>query len=144
MFNKSKQSKIQTQVHQSDSDMDMSAEQSPPASAQMNSVTHKPSIISEGAVYEGDLSFSGILHLDGQFKGNIRVDKLTIGKNGRFTGKIVADAVTVFGDLKGELDCRDLALNSGSSIDGAIHYVSIKIQPGASVSGILTCVKTAN
>ncbi len=147
MFNKLKQPKTDRKLG-TESDFETAAEevlteQAPLSTAQPVNASHKPSIISEGAVYQGDLTFNGILHLDGQFKGNIKVDKLTIGKNGSFTGKIVADAIIVFGELRGELDCRDLALNSGSVVDGLINYASIKVQPGSSVSGELNCMQKA-
>ena len=147
MFNKLKQPKTDRKLG-AESDFEAAVEevlteQAPLSTAQPVNASLKPSIISEGAVYQGDLTFNGILHLDGQFKGNIKVDKLTIGKNGSFTGKIVADAVIVFGELRGELDCRDLALNSGSVVDGLINYASIKVQPGSSVSGELNCLQKA-
>lgn len=144
MFNKLKQTKTdkpQTQDANLDAGKEVLTEQVPVTGMQSANASNKPSIISEGAVYEGNMSFKGILHLDGQFKGDIKVDKLTIGKSGSFKGKIEADAVIVFGELKGELDCRDLALNSGSSVDGLIKYASIKIQPGSSVSGELHCMQ---
>jgi len=104
-------------------------------------VAQKPSIISEGAVFEGNLVFNGILHLDGKFKGNIKADKITIGRNGSFNGKFEADAVIVFGELEGEVECKDLTLNAGSNVNGKIRYSSIKVQSGSSVAGELICTK---
>jgi cytoskeletal protein CcmA (bactofilin family) len=43
--------------------------------------------------------------------------------------------VVVFGEIKGEVLCEDLTLNSGSNVDGVIQYASIKIQQGSSLSG---------
>lgn len=102
---------------------------------------HKPSIISEGAVFDGNLTFNGALHLDGKYTGNIKADKITIGKNGSFNGKFEADAVIVFGELKGEVVCKDLTLNSGSNVSGNISYFSIKVQPGSTVYGELICTQ---
>ena len=101
----------------------------------------KPSIISEGAVFDGNLTFNGVLHLDGKYTGNIKADKITIGKNGSFNGRFEADAVIVFGELKGEVVCRDLTLNAGSNVSGNISYSSIKVQPGSNVSGELICTQ---
>lgn len=147
MFNKFKQAKTDvTENMESDHEegLEVLTAKVPSSAGLVANAAQKPSIIGEGAVYEGTLLFNGTLHLDGQFKGSINVDKLTIGKSGRFNGKIVADTVVVFGELKGELDCKDLALNSGSNIDGVINYASIKVQPGSSISGELICAEKKN
>jgi cytoskeletal protein CcmA (bactofilin family) len=70
-----------------------------------------------------------------KFKGTIKVDKITVGKNGVLDGKFQANTVVVFGEIKGEVLCEDLTLNSGSNVDGVIQYASIKIQQGSSLSG---------
>lgn len=97
--------------------------------------SQKPSIISEGATFEGNLVLEGALHLDGTFKGTIQVDKMTVGKNGKLDGKSKANVIVAFGEIKGEISCNELTLNSGASIDGIIHYSDIKIMPGASIAG---------
>jgi len=103
----------------------------------------RPSIISAGAVLDGNFTFNGILHLDGQFKGNLKADKITIGKSGVFNGKLNADVV-VMGNLKGEVKCRELALNAYSNVNAKISYDSIKIQPGSSIAGELICTHKIN
>ncbi len=104
----------------------------------------RPSIISAGAVLDGNFTFNGILHLDGQFKGNLKADKITIGKSGVFNGKLNADVVVVMGNLKGEVKCRELALNTYSNVSAKISYDSIKIQPGSSIAGELICTHKIN
>ena len=104
----------------------------------------KPSIISVGAVFDGNFTFKGILHLDGHFKGNLKVDKITIGKNGVFNGKLNADVVVVMGVLKGEVKCSELSLNAYSSVSAKISYDSIKMQPGSSIAGELICTHKIN
>lgn len=144
MFNKIKKYKLSENFHQQ---VDM-AETIPKKASTVQAngslvadSIHKPSIISEGAVFEGNLVFNGTLHLDGQYTGNIKADKITIGKNGSFNGKFVADAVIVFGELKGEVTCKDLTLNAGSNVSGNVSYFSIKVQPGSTVSGELICTQ---
>ena len=99
----------------------------------------KPTIISEGAVLDGNLNLDGILHLDGKFKGNIKAGKVTIGRNGSFNGKLEAELLSVLGHIKGEVTCQDLILNSDSVIAAKVTYASISINSGASVSGELIC-----
>lgn len=101
----------------------------------------KSSIISEGASFEGSLSFEGALHLDGKFKGNIKVDKITVGKNGALDGKLEANTIVAFGEIKGDISCKELTLNAGSNLDGIIQYANIKVHPGASIAGQINCKK---
>lgn len=140
MFNKLINGK---NAQQQDSDVvenqGLTAAKLPRQTANISPITQKPTIISEGAAFEGNMLFKGALHLDGKFKGNIRADKITIGKHGSFNGKFEADVVIVFGELEGEVVCRDLTLNSGSRFNGKALYELIKIQPGASVVGELIC-----
>lgn len=146
MFNKLKQTKVNQNTPQEQDYVEPASKKS--ASSAVNAVVNpiadaalKPSIISEGAVFDGNLTFNGVLHLDGKYTGNIKADKITIGKNGSFNGKFEADAVIVFGELKGEVVCRDLTLNAGSNVSGNISYFSIKVQPGSTVSGELICTQ---
>jgi cytoskeletal protein CcmA (bactofilin family) len=139
MFNKRKTTKIQSYpniyqdtAEQSEESSDLSNSVLP---SKIMNVAQKPTIISEGAAFEGQLAFDGTLHIDGKFKGTIKVDKITVGKNGVLDGKFQANTVVVFGEIRGEILCEDLTLNSGSNIDGIIQYASIRIQQGSSLSG---------
>jgi cytoskeletal protein CcmA (bactofilin family) len=139
MFNKRKTTKTQSYpniyqdtAEQSEESSDLSNSVLP---SKIMNVAQKPTIISEGAAFEGQLAFDGTLHIDGKFKGTIKVDKITVGKNGVLDGKFQANTVVVFGEIRGEILCEDLTLNSGSNIDGIIQYASIRIQQGSSLSG---------
>lgn len=139
MFNKFKSGKPQSDIQQQDELIEI-AEQQPDTGSKVlpSKIIHnaqKPSIISEGASFEGTLVFDGALHLDGKFKGNIKVDKITVGKNGLLEGKFEANTIVAFGEIKGEISCRDLTLNAGSNVDGTIEYATIKIHQGSSLSG---------
>lgn len=103
--------------------------------------TQKPSILSEGAKFDGSLVFDGAIHLDGKFKGNIKADKITVGKYGQLQGKVEAKTIIVFGVIKGELVCDELTLNPGSEVDGNISYNAVKIHPGGSIIGDIHCKK---
>jgi cytoskeletal protein CcmA (bactofilin family) len=139
MFNKHKTTKAQAYPNTYQDSDALSEENSDLSNSVLPSkimnVAQKPTIISEGAAFEGQLVFDGTLHIDGKFKGTIKVDKITVGKNGVLDGKFQANTVVVFGEIRGEVLCEDLTLNSGSNVDGVIQYASIKIQQGSSLSG---------
>lgn len=144
MFNKFKQNKVQTASMQRET---IEAEASQPIEAgailpsKILNSAQKPSIISEGASFEGNLTFDGALHLDGKFKGTIKVDKITVGKNGVLDGKFEANTIIAFGEIKGEVICGELVLNEGSKVEGQIQYANLKIHSGASISGQIQCKK---
>lgn len=141
MFNKLKKSKVDSADNETPMEDPVVASK-PTAPTKVNKIVdaaQKPSIISEDARFEGELSFKGQLHLDGYFKGKVTAEKIVVGKNGAFDGELNALDLVVFGRINGQIECQDLTLNTGSSIDGRINYASIKIQPGASISGQLNC-----
>ncbi len=142
MFNKLKKNKAESLNNETSTEQ-VIVDSKPRAPVKVNKIldsSQKPSIISEDAKFEGEFSFKGSLHLDGYFKGKVKAEKIVVGKNGSFDGELNATDVVVFGKITGQIQCVDLTLNTGSSIDGFINYTSIKIQPGSSVSGQLNCL----
>lgn len=100
-------------------------------------IVQKPSIFSEGSSFKGDLHFSGQIFLDGFFDGTLNVEKVTIGRNGKFVGLMEAKSVVLFGELIGEVTCEKLTLNAGSVFDGSLSYETIKIEKGSNITGKL-------
>jgi len=144
MFNKFKSNKPQSDTQQYDTIVEVESqpiESGMKLPSKIVNSTQKPSIISEGASFEGNLTFDGALHLDGKFKGNIKVDKITVGKNGALEGKFEANTIIAFGEIKGEVICGELVLNEGSNVEGQIQYAHLKIHSGASISGQIHCKK---
>jgi cytoskeletal protein CcmA (bactofilin family) len=101
------------------------------------SPSEKPTVISEGASFDGNIITPGSVHIEGKFKGAIKAEKVTISKLGNFNGKIDATILNVFGMLKGDASCESLTLSGDANISAKINYKSISVQPGAIVSGEL-------
>jgi cytoskeletal protein CcmA (bactofilin family) len=101
----------------------------------------RPTIISEGSSLDGNLTFEGLVHLDGKFKGNLKADKVVVGKNGLFSGNLVANSVTISGQIKGDVTCQSIGIKNGSKIVAKIQYEVIEMQAGTVISGELICVK---
>jgi len=97
----------------------------------------KPSIISEGFEFTGDMKSGGSITVDGTFKGNLSVQTLLIGANGLVDGTVNADSINVKGRLLGTIDCRDLVIGGRATVDGKLSYASITIQRGGTVKGDL-------
>jgi cytoskeletal protein CcmA (bactofilin family) len=104
---------------------------------QTSSVSLKPSIISEGFEFTGDMKSSGSITVDGTFKGNLSVQTLLIGAGGFVDGTVTADSINVKGKLSGTVSCRDLVIGGRATVDGALNYTSITIQRGGTIKGDL-------
>jgi len=104
---------------------------------QTSSVSLKPSIISEGFEFTGDMKSGGSITVDGTFKGNLSVQTLLIGAGGFVDGTVTADSINVKGNLSGTVSCRDLVIGGRATVDGALSYSSITIQRGGTIKGDL-------
>jgi cytoskeletal protein CcmA (bactofilin family) len=107
------------------------------SATQTSSVSLKPSIISEGFEFTGDMKSGGSITVDGTFKGNLSVQTLLIGAGGYVDGTVTADSINVKGKLSGTVSCRDLVIGGRATVDGALSYSSITIQRGGTIKGDL-------
>ncbi len=107
------------------------------SATQNSSVSLKPSIISEGFEFTGDMKSGGSITVDGTFKGNLSVQTLLIGAGGYVDGTVTADSINVKGKLSGTVSCRDLVIGGRATVDGALSYSSITIQRGGTIKGDL-------
>ena len=100
-------------------------------------------LIARGCHIEGKLIFSGGLRIDGQVSGDIRSDwagqsYLVLSHTGQVSGDIRAGHVVIDGQVTGDLHISGrVELLSRARIIGNIHYVSLSMQPGATVTGQL-------
>ncbi len=107
------------------------------SATQNSNASLKPSIISEGFEFTGDMKSGGSITVDGTFKGNLSVQTLLIGAGGYVDGTVTADSINVKGKLSGTVSCRDVVIGGRATVDGALSYTSITIQRGGTVKGDL-------
>ena len=97
----------------------------------------KPSIISEGFEFIGEIRSNGYLTIDGTVRGTLALHSIQIGVSGVLDGNVVCDTMNVKGNFSGALDCRDLTIGSRAVVDGKVSFKSITIQRGGIVKGEL-------
>jgi cytoskeletal protein CcmA (bactofilin family) len=97
----------------------------------------KPSMISEGFEFNGDIKSNGSLTVDGSIVGQVTVDNLIVGVTGSVSGTITAKTINVKGKLAGDVNCSDIIVGGRSIVDGNVTYSSITIQRGGIVKGDL-------
>lgn len=96
----------------------------------------------------GDISFSGDLYLQGRINGNVVASlesgaALYLQEGSEVIGEIRVPSVIVAGKVSGDvLVSGRLSLKSTAEIVGNIHYTEILMEQGASVNGVLTCLRS--
>jgi len=110
-----------------------------PATSQAHS--GDTSLIAAGTTVEGDVHFSGTLHLDGAVKGSVRADNdsgavFTLSEQGQVTGEIHVPHAVINGNVKGDIHAVErLELAAHACIEGDVHYRVLEMAAGAQVNG---------
>ncbi len=98
---------------------------------------NRPSVISEGFSFVGEIRGKGPLTVDGATEGVIEVGSLVIGVAGKSQGQITAKSINVKGRLSGTVNCDELVIGGRAEVDGQVTYGSLTIQRGGNVRGEL-------
>ncbi len=101
----------------------------------------KPSILSEGFPFRGEISAKGAIHVEGSLNGQVQVDELTIGSRGQVEGVVTCSSLHIKGKFSGTATCSELIVTSSASVDGHVVYQTLSVQKGASIKGELLLVK---
>src|SRR5690606_20795136 len=92
---------------------------------------------------QGDLQFSGGLHIDGLIRGTIRAEEgseaiVRISDIGEIYGDVIAPHIIVNGTVHGDVYAsKHIELASNASIKGNVYYYLIEMAMGAEVNGNL-------
>ena len=96
----------------------------------------RSSLVSTGAVIQGDIASPGTVHINGALNGNVRARKMVIGRTGSLTGNCRAQDVAIAGEMAGELLCGDLRVSETGRIEGAINCGRLSASTGARIEAI--------
>ena len=107
-------------------------------SAKTASKTMKPSIISEGFEFIGEVRSQGDLTVDGILRGTLSLNTVLVGAGGVLEGDVSCNRMCVKGMFSGNLECMDLIVGSDAVVDGNIAFQSITIQRGGIIKGKLS------
>ena len=104
---------------------------------------HFDTLISAKTAVEGDIHFSGGLHVDGRVRGKVDAEEgsdglLRVAEVGEVTGDIMAPHVIINGTVHGDVYASaHLELAEKAAINGNVYYNLIEMAMGASVNGNL-------
>jgi cytoskeletal protein CcmA (bactofilin family) len=100
-------------------------------------------VIGQHTQVNGDLHFSGGLHIDGHIRGNVIADEdnpsiLTISEHGRIEGDVRVSNVILNGSVNGDVHCDErIELAAKAKVNGDVYYNLIEMAIGAEVNGSL-------
>ena len=101
------------------------------------SKTLKPSIISEGFEFIGEVRSQGDLTVDGTLRGTLSLNAVLVGAGGVLEGDVSCNRMCVKGMFSGRLECIDLIVGSAAVMDGNIAFQTITIQRGGVIKGMV-------
>ena len=93
------------------------------------------SLIGQDLVIEGSVSGEGELHLDGVVRGDLRVERLTLGETGHVEGSIQAESVDIRGRVIGSITAKQVRLHGAAHVDGDITHEQLSVETGAFFQG---------
>ncbi|MGB5260265.1 MAG: polymer-forming cytoskeletal protein [Gammaproteobacteria bacterium] len=100
-------------------------------------------IIGQQTRIEGDVHFTGGLHIDGSIKGAIIAEAgsdsvLTVSEHGSIEGDVRVPTVILNGTVTGDVRSDDrIELSTKAVVNGDVYYKLIEMAMGASVNGSL-------
>ena len=98
-------------------------------------------LIGQGTEINGDLIFSGGLHVDGKINGNVIAEEggtaiLILSEFGRIEGEVKAPNMVLNGEVVGDVyGSIRVELAPKSRVTGSVYYNLIEIAIGAEVNG---------
>jgi cytoskeletal protein CcmA (bactofilin family) len=105
-----------------------------------SSNSHDTSLIARGTCIQGDVRFSGALHLDGQIVGSVLAEEegavFTLSESGHVQGEIRVPHAIINGQVRGDIYASErLELAAEARITGDVHYKTLEMAAGAQVNG---------
>jgi cytoskeletal protein CcmA (bactofilin family) len=100
-------------------------------------------IIGQQTRIEGDIHFTGGLHIDGHIKGNIisgegSASVLTVSEHGSIEGNVQVPTVILNGTVTGDVRTEErIELAAKAQVSGNVYYNLIEMAMGAAVNGSL-------
>ena len=93
--------------------------------------------LAEGTSLNGDLHFSGTLHLNGNVKGSISTaDVLIIGESATVEAEIKAGEVQIYGTVIGNIECaRRVEICESGRVRGDVRTPNLIIREGGGFEG---------
>lgn len=106
-------------------------------------------LIARSVRVNGDVEFTGGLHLDGQVMGGVRADpqtaaSLSISDTGSIEGPVQVTDLVLHGSVRGDIVARGrVVLGASARVEGNLYYGVIEMTLGAQITGKLVRLEPA-
>ncbi|MFT3907186.1 MAG: polymer-forming cytoskeletal protein [Steroidobacteraceae bacterium] len=110
---------------------------------QRKAIARIDTLIGRNANVQGDIVFSGGLHIDGRVTGNVRGESgtpaaLSVSEHGLVEGSVDAPSVVLNGRVNGDISASErVVLGAKARVQGNVYYGVIEMALGAEISGKL-------
>jgi cytoskeletal protein CcmA (bactofilin family) len=106
--------------------------------------TDVSAFLEEGSELEGNLTFSGVVRINGRFVGQITSpDALIIGVPASIDGTLNVGSANIGGFVKGLIVARErIELQKTARVEGTLNAPAIIVHEGAQIIGELNIVRT--
>ncbi len=100
-------------------------------------------LIGADTCINGDVEFTGGMHLDGYINGNVKCEParhamLSVSEQGCIEGSVRVSSIMLNGVVKGDIDAADrVELGPKARVLGSVHYSTIETAVGAQINGKL-------
>lgn len=104
-------------------------------------------LLGKGTTIDGDIRFSGGLHVEGVIKGNLAADDdeamLVLSEHGHIQGEVRVSNIVVNGSIDGDVYATSkIELYEKARVCGDVYYNLLEMAVGSEVNGKLVRQKT--
>lgn len=103
--------------------------------------TSVETLVGQGTEIQGDIHFTGGLHVDGTVKGKIMADSdksavLSVSETGKVEGDVRVSHVVLNGTVEGDVYAtKKITLSPKARVNGNVYYKLMEMNAGAMVNG---------
>lgn len=92
-----------------------------------------------GTSFEGKISFTGAVRIDGHFRGTASADGLlVVGETGTIDAKLDVRELVILGSVVGEVTAKErVEIGPHGRVDGIVRAPRVRIDEGAQISARL-------
>ncbi len=96
-------------------------------------------VIGLDILFKGDIKGENILRVDGTVEGNLSLSKgIVVGEKAKITGNLTSDRIIIYGNISGDIVCKELNIKSSGSVNGNIQADNVEIEMGGKYNGNLS------
>jgi cytoskeletal protein CcmA (bactofilin family) len=93
------------------------------------------SCIGVGTTIVGRIVSDGVVRIFGRVEGDFRVANLLIGDGAQVEGNVIAEQLTIAGNVKGTIHAIRVKLSGSAAVAGDIYHRSLSIEENARFEG---------